>query len=93
MRDFLNLGSTPPAEDCVQLGEDNYRANSIKESRRYIDLLREKMGVEPDGAELKIKWFSHDFGRYCEVVCWFDEEKPEAVDYAYKCESDGPQTW
>ena len=93
MRDFLNIGSTPPAEDCAQVGTENYQARSTVECKRYIALLREKMGNEPEGALLKVKWFDHDFGRYCEVVCEFDCDNEEAVEYAYNCESSGPQTW
>jgi len=93
MRDYLNIGSTPPAEDCAQVGSDNYYEESKKECKRYIELLREKMGNEPVGARLAIKSFPHDFGNYYEVVCYYDDSNPKAVDYAFRCESEGPETW
>ena len=93
MKDYLNIGPVPPEEDCAQLGTPDYREKAIAECRRYIKLLREMLGEEPVGAQLAIKWFQHDFGSYCEVVCYYDNERPETLDYALKCEGDGPLTW
>jgi hypothetical protein len=92
-KDQVELGPTPPEEDCVQVGEENYRRKAIEECRRYIDLIRKKMGSEPEGARLKITSNPHDFGTYHEVACEFDEQFPKSVDYAFACESSGPQTW
>ena len=45
MKDFLNIGSTPPAEDCEQLGP-NYDVQKAKEEcQRYIDLLRKLLAM------------------------------------------------
>ena len=93
MQDFLNIGSTPPDETCAQIGEVDYDRKSRIECNLYIEALREKLGDEPDGARLAIKGFDHDFGRYYEVVCHYNDENEEATEYAYKCESDGPLTW
>ncbi len=51
------------------------------------------MGQEPDGAELVIKWFLHDFGQYAELCVVFDPNDEKAVRYAYDCEAKGPTTW
>ena len=93
MRDYVNIGSTPPAEDCSQVGSDNYYEEAKEECKRYIELLRKKMGVEPFGARLVIKSFPHDFGSYYEVVCYYEDSQPESVDYAFKCENETPETW
>lgn len=93
MKDYLNIGASPPNEDCVQVGTENYETLGREECRRYIKLLHKKMGLEPEGARLAIKSFPHDFGNYLEVVCFYDEDKPDSVDYAFRCESDGPQNW
>ena len=45
------------------------------------------------GALLDYKGFPHDFGTYYEVVCYYDPARPEAVDYAMRCERQGPATW
>ena len=93
MRDFLNIGSTPCNEDCAQVGSEGYQGRAIDECTRFIYAIKSVLGNPPEGAELEIKSFSHDFGRYYEVVCWYNDEKPESVDYAYKCESDAPSEW
>ena len=93
MKDFLNIGSTPPAEDCEQLGPDYDVQKAKEECQRYIDLLRKTLGDEPEGARLAIKGFDHDFGRYYEVVCYYYDDNQESVDYAYRCEGEGPENW
>ena len=93
MRDYVSIGASPPDEDCVALGQPDYERRAREECRRYIEKLREFMGREPEGALLAIKGFNHDFGRYYEVVCWYDDAYPGAADYAFACESDGPETW
>ncbi len=92
MRDYLNIGSSPCAEKCVQVGEPNYAVESRKECNRFIELIRKCLGEEPDGATLAIKSFPHDFGTYHEVVCYYDDTNEVAIDYAFKCESEAPET-
>jgi hypothetical protein len=93
MDDFFTLGPVPSDEPCAQVGEEDYRTRAVPECRRYIDLLRKTFGEEPEGTRLAVKWFAHDFGDYCEVVCYFDPEIPDSVAYAQRCESDAPTTW
>ena len=93
MRDYVSLGSTPCGEDGVHLGDGDYHRLIYPECRRYIAQLRKQFGNEPDGAELKVKAFSHDFGTYHEVVCYYEEENEVAVDYAYRIEGDIPELW
>ena len=93
MKDGIDLGPVPPFEDCVQPGEPDYYVRSRAECRRYIELLRKKLGPEPTGARLHIKGNLHDFGTYYEVHCSFDTGDDAAVEYAFRCESDGPLTW
>ncbi len=94
MREFMDLGSsTPPMEDCAQIGRDDYNVQARKECREYIGLLRRSLGKEPDSARLSVKSNPHDFGSYLTVCCHFDPAIPTAVDYAFRCESAGPQEW
>jgi hypothetical protein len=93
MRDLVYLGPVPPDEPCVQVGDPNYVELSEDECRRYINLIRKVVGPEPQGAKLKVKWSPHDLGSYAEVVCEFDDKYQEAFDYAFRCESEGPQSW
>lgn len=93
MKDLVYLGPTPPAEPCVEVGEDGYELRATEQCNRYVDLIRKVVGQEPKGARLKLKWQAHDLGSYVEVVCEFDDSSQEAFDYAFRCESEGPQTW
>jgi len=93
MRDYVSLGSAPYGEECAQVGEENYAQRAIKECKRFIQLIRSVFGPEPDGAKLSVKAFNHDFGTYYEVVCYFDEESPKAIEYAFKCEEHVPERW
>jgi len=93
MIDYMTIGSTPCEEECAQVGSENYRDRAIAECRRFIDLIRKKLGDEPPNAQLAVKGFPHDFGTYYEVVCKYSDEDEKAQAYAYKCESDAPTTW
>lgn len=93
MRDEINIGPVPYDEDCAQLGTDNYEMLARAECKRFIGLLRKKLGSEPKGATLKVKGFPHDFGTYYEVVCVYEDTYPEAIDYAFRCEADAPTRW
>ena len=91
--EYLTLGPTPAEEDCAQVGSDDYRARSRRESSAYINQLRRQFGPEPIGALLAAKSFPHDFGSYTEVVVKFDTNNPEAVEYAYRLEANTPGEW
>ena len=91
--DWMNIGPVPPNEDCEQLGP-NYDAKKARaECQRYMELLRQTLGREPQGARLGIKGNEHEFGTYYEVVCYYDTKNEAAREYAFKCESQGPQNW
>jgi hypothetical protein len=93
VRDLVYVGSSPPEETCAQVGSDDYYTRARRECTAYIEQLRRALGREPDGARLSIKSCPHDFGDYLEVVCHFESDKPDSVDYALRCESDGPPRW
>jgi hypothetical protein len=93
MRDYINIGPCPAAENCVQIGDPDYYIKAKAECQRYIELIRCTLGPEPAGARLAIRRFPHDFGTYMEVVCYFDSDRPKSEEYAFKCESDAPGFW
>lgn len=92
-RDYVTLGSTPHGEDCAQVGVDDYRARTPQEARVYIDQLTRVFGQLPEKVRLRLKSFPHDFGTYHEVICDYDDEDPEATDYAIKLENESPEFW
>ena len=94
MRDYLDIGPVPCNEECQQVGTPSYdHAMARKECQQFIVAIRRTLGTEPEGAQLRIKSNPHDFGTYLEVVCYFDDDMPDAVDYAFKAESESPAEW
>ena len=93
MRNYISIGPSPYEEHCAQVGEPGYREKALEECARFIRLLRETCGSEPEGASLSVQWFPHDFGEYAEVVCYFNPNIHESVEYASRCEEGAPATW
>ena len=92
-REYIELGSAPYDEQCAQVGDDNYATNAMRECRQYIQAIRNYLGQEPDGAELGVKRFNHEYGGYWEVVVYYDSDDEKAAEYAQKCEAKAPATW
>ena len=89
---YVEIGSAPCDEDCLQLGEPNCTPENQKtECFRFIELIRKVCGKEPPGARLMIKGNEHDFGRYYEVCCSYIDDLSE--DYAFHIESHAPTKW
>jgi len=93
MRDYISIGPSPCNEECAQVGQDNYPEQSKKECRAFLNQLSRVFGEPPGGAHLGIKSFPHDFGTYREVVCYFDDDVPEARDFAFMLEGKSPENW
>ena len=94
MRDDISIGSAPCDEDCVQVNpQGDYHEAMRAECRRFLELIRKKLGPEPEGARLAIKSNPHDFGTYYDVVCYYDTESEEAIKHAFRCEGEAPRTW
>lgn len=93
MRDYIDIGSAPSGEDCAQVGAEDYHSRVRVECNRFIGLIRKTLGPEPEGARLSVKAFSHDFGTYHEVVCYFDDNSEEAMRYAFRCQDEAPTRW
>jgi hypothetical protein len=93
MSDYLTLGPAPCDVDCAQVGQTDYEERARAECRRFILLIRQRLGLEPEGAWLSTKSFQHDFGTYYEVDCYFNIEIKASVDYAFRCEAETPATW
>lgn len=70
MRQHLELGTAPTGETCAQVGDPNYYEKSMRETSRYIRLLKKMFPNAPDDVVIKRKSFSHDFGTYYEVVIY-----------------------
>lgn len=93
MKDFLNIGSSPYAENCVQLGSPDYQEKAIKECSIFAKQLLRQFPNIPVGCKVGIKSFQHDFGTYFETVIYFDNENEEQCNYAYQVEAGFPEFW
>jgi len=93
VRTYLSIGSSPPDEDCAQVGHANYKEKAAKECERYIKLIKITCGLPPENASLAIKSFPHDFGTYYEVVVYYDDQDENAINYAFHVEKNEPMTW
>lgn len=92
--DFLEVGSAPHEEECVQVDSKTDYAPAMKaECARFIAAIKSKLGVPPEGARLYIKGSPHDFGSYYEVAVKFNVDNEEACNYAYAVEEHAPETW
>jgi hypothetical protein len=92
--DWVYLAPTPIEEDCAQLGQDNYRNQAMKEMTVFCNqLYRDFPEAENKGVYFRIKWQSHDFGTYGEVVAAYDDNDLEAMDYAIHVENNIPEHW
>jgi hypothetical protein len=75
------------------VGRDDYFDRSRIELRAFKNQLIRVFGEPPFSAELRIKAFPHDFGTYHEVVCYFDDNEPESMEYAFRMENHTPENW
>lgn len=92
MKDSLYIGESPADEPCSPVINGEFDSQRVRaELNALIHQLRRMHGDEPEGARLKIK--SENNGEYLTVYCDFDDNFPESVEYAFKCESDYPEHW
>lgn len=90
MKQYLELGSVPCNEECVQVSKTKEHLPAMKkECLRYLSGLVKKY---PDMG-FKIMNFAHALGNYCEVVIYYDDSDEEMMKKAYDIENNLPQTW
>jgi hypothetical protein len=93
MREELDFGPVPGDEVCEQLGPNYNESRARAESKAFIELIRRVIGIEPEGAELRVKRNTHDFGTYLSVVCRYDSNNEVALNYAFKVDNKCPLSW
>lgn len=103
MTDYLDIGPTPSAETCQQVGARDYDPEIARlECRAFVSLLARvaeeecarrgyRFGDTP--CSLRIRGHAHDFGTYLEVAVKYDDDHEEAADLAYWIEANAPETW
>lgn len=71
--EYYEIGPSPWGEECAQVGEENYSARALAECRAFINQILRHYPAPSKFGTLKPKRFSHDFGRYYEVVACIHE--------------------
>lgn len=88
--EYLELGTTPADEECVQVSSSEDYIGPMKvECRRYIDMLKKRF-PNCTNVQFSIKSCTHDFGTYYEVVVYYDDRNEGE---AYFIENNLPQLW
>jgi hypothetical protein len=91
----LNLSPTPIAEDCAQVGSDNYYQQSKIETTVFKQQLYRMLEAEFD--EVKVTLLTvghpHDFGTYKDVEISYNENDEASCDQAFWLESNLPEYW
>lgn len=97
MTDYLEIGTAPADENCVQVGEPDYANRALQECQRFVALLEKKFPVycaekyETINPRFVVKKFPHDFGNYFQVCIEWDDKDGE--DFAFWVEENLPETW
>lgn len=93
-KEWMELGTTPANEDCVQVSKEDYLPAMTKECERYKEMLINRYPV-PAGvnAYFGIKTFPHDFGSYKEVCIIYDAGDERSANFALFVEGSLPQEW
>jgi hypothetical protein len=93
MMDYLTIGCTPAAENCVQVSSSqNYHDDMRKEVSRYRDMIQKRYPFIPSEM-IRVKSFQHDFGTYMEVCVVFSDSVEEQERMAYFVENTSPEYW
>ena len=91
--DIIPLGTVPSRESSADIGKTAYAAIAFLQCRRFIVLLRDAFGLEPEGARLRVRRSEQAFDPYMEVVVEYDDQNNAARTYALRCEREAPKTW
>ncbi|QLE46539.1 hypothetical protein FD723_40720 (plasmid) [Nostoc sp. C052] len=94
--DRLEISATPPEEECLQVGIDDYPKKGRQQCNVFKQQLERQFPI-PQHLE-EILYFAviscpHDFGSYYNVCVKFDGNNEEAVNYAYNVEANTPAYW
>ncbi len=88
--DYIELGSVPSDEDCVQVStKEDYLDEMKKECLRYKDILIKRF----PGSTFILKRFNHDFGSYYEVCHPYNDNSETESDKAFWIEDNLPAHW
>lgn len=94
MLDYIELGTAPIEEDCVQYKTDNYTIRAKHECRVFMNQLHRQFGSGTETNYFKIKHCPYDEdGGYYEVVVYYDPDNELSTQYAFDIECNLPLYW
>jgi hypothetical protein len=91
MRDNQDFDTTPAAEECAQVGCDNYEEISKLEAGLMMKMIH-RHAKPPEGISMKIRWNEHDFGRYPTIIVFYDSDNDKHQRFLNRVE-ELPETW
>jgi hypothetical protein len=103
--DFLTLGNTPTGEQCAQISatEYDFKRESKVEGIAFIRQIARQFGLveningnaqNTDGTLIvRAKHFGHDFGTYQEICVFYDTDRKDVIDLAFRIEDETPEFW
>ena len=93
--DWVDIGPVPYEEERVQVDPKiDYLPAMTAELKKFKVLLESTFPI-PAGvhAHFRIKWETHEFGRYGLVVVMYDVDETKALDFALMVEEKCPARW
>lgn len=88
-REYLELGPVPIEEECAQVGSPDFERKAKLECKVYIAQLKRMY----PGMNFAVRGFDHDFGRYYEVIVFYDPDDLESSNNAFAIEENLPYRW
>ena len=91
----LPIGSSPYAEECVQVDSKVDYLPAMKiELQRFKNFLEKKFPIlENHNICFVIIWNQHEFGPYGEVAVRYVADDPIGEEFALKVEAECPEYW
>ena len=83
--EFINIGSTPAEESCLGVGHPL----ALQECAIY----RRQLEREFPKGNFRVQGFDHDFGRYFEVVAYWEDGDEDGEEAAYMAEAAASAEW
>jgi DNA primase len=95
MIDFIELGPQPNYEGFLEPTHPDYTAITTIQGEIFVDQIRRTIGPEPKGAGLEVVPCRPAKGELPSItlICRYDEDIADAVDYVRRCQDHLPSFW
>ena len=87
MKTFIDIGSSPCDEKCIQITEDDYSTTGFEECKKFKAQIERAYPV-PRNCSVGIKRCPYEDGYYYSVCVYFDDEDENGITWAYAVEAD-----